>query len=84
MRRRRTRRSGYEPIIEWLAGQPDGEVRATFAEIERVLGRSLPGSAQRYSGPWYSATNPLGATIARAGWRASVQLDGGLVTLRKR
>jgi transcriptional regulator with XRE-family HTH domain len=82
--RRNTRPSGYEPLIEWLAGQPDDEVRATFADIERVLGRSLTPSAQRYSGPWYSAANQLGATIARAGWRASVQLGDRLVTLRKR
>jgi len=86
----RPRRAGpraggrYAPVAAWLAAQRASEVQASFAELERVLGRPLPPSARRYTAPWHSAINPLARAIKSAGWRASADLGAERVTFRRR
>src|SRR5690606_29267984 len=62
----------------------DDEWRASFAEIERVLDRSLPRSARMYR-PWWANTKDGGHSQALAwvlaGWTTSqVDLDAEEVT----
>ncbi len=60
----------YRPLYQFLAARGGSEWSATFAEIERVLGFSLPPSAYTYPAWW--ANNAVGHTHARAwleaGW----------------
>lgn len=82
--KRGARRDSYGPLVEWLAERSGAEVAVSFRDLEEILGRSLPPSARRYAGPWSSAHNPLGSSIRRAGWRASPDLAGERVILRRR
>lgn len=74
----------YAPLLTWLAGKRGAPLVASFREIESVLGRPLPPSARRYTGPWYSETSPLARTLREAGWRATPDRKGERVTLRHR
>lgn len=46
----------YEPLRDYLSKQATSEVRMTFAEIEKVIGSTLPEKSKR-SRPWWS-NNP--------------------------
>lgn len=65
------RRRKYAPITDFLLGQPPevNEVAMTFAEIEEVLGDSLPACVA-WNGPWWSNTRKLvqGQSWLSAGW----------------
>ena len=86
----RPRRAGpraggrYAPVAAWLAAQRGSEVQASFAELERVVGRPLPSSARRYTAPWYSVGNPLARAIRNAGWRATADLPAERIRFRRR
>jgi hypothetical protein len=54
----------YEPLTEFLQKQPDGEVRMSFAQIERVVGFKLPPVAQRHRAWW--SNSPTNNVMTRA------------------
>lgn len=64
----------YDPLREHLSGRGAVEVPMTFAEIETVIGRSLPASARKHRAWW--SNNPANSVITRA-W-----LDAGYQTER--
>ncbi len=65
--------SKYEPLKRHLESLVGSEWRATFTEIEAVLGFVMPASARRHQ-PWW-ANDATGHSHARAwldaGWRTS-------------
>jgi hypothetical protein len=77
--------SKYQPLSERLGGHPGDEWRASFAEVEEVLGFPLPKGA-RSGKAWWS--NDLDKPHSRAwsghGWEAGdVDTTAGLVTFRR-
>jgi hypothetical protein len=66
----------YEPLTEFLQRQPGGEVRMSFAQIERVVGFKLPPVAQRHRAWWSnsSTNNVMTRAWLDAGFR-SEQVD---------
>ena len=77
----------YEPLAEMLRHLPEHEWEASFAEVEEVLGFSLPASARRYREWWANQRNG-GHSQAKgwqeAGWRVGrVDLDRKLVVFRR-
>ena len=80
--------SKYEPLRRFVADRCDSEWRATFADIEEVLGFTLCASARTYR-PWWA--NDPSHSQARHGWLAAgwetVDIDMGgesLVFVRQR
>ena len=67
--------SKYQPLTDRLAGQTGPEWRATFAELEALLGQALPKAARTRAwwktGPWTGA-----------GWTAEADPAAGAVTFR--
>ncbi len=68
--------SKYERLGDFLRSQHSAEVPMTFAEIERLLGFSLPSSARRYRAWWSnSASNSTMTEVwLRAGFETA-QVD---------
>ena len=66
----------YEPLTEFLQRQPGGEVRMSFAQIERVVGFKLPPVAQRHRAWWSNSptNNVMTQAWLNAGFR-SEQVD---------
>ena len=70
-RRRLLRAENYQPLVEYLEHQPGPSVTLTLADIETLLGRSLPSSARTRA--WWMARGrrtgyrrllaPLGWTV---------------------
>ena len=61
----------YRPLWRWLQDQGRDEINLSFANIEQVLGMSLPHSARRHLTHWYGYEGTaLGRAIRDAGWRA--------------
>lgn len=79
--------SKYAPLGRYLAAQPSSEVRLTFAEIERILGDTLPRSAHHHRAWWANERNgphPHARIWMGAGWRvASVNLTAEKVTFAR-
>lgn len=76
----------YQPITEFLRGQPVSEWRASFQKIESILGFSLPRSARSHPAWW--ANNPGGHSHCLAwldaGWKTEqIDLEAEKVTFRK-
>jgi len=70
----------YQPLSDRLSDHPEPEWKASFAEIEEVLGFPLPKTAR--SGAWWSAEKPHSRAWTALGW--SVEYDGkGAVTFRR-
>jgi hypothetical protein len=77
--------SKYHPLSERLADDPAGEWRASFAEIEEVLGFPLPKAARR-GGAWWSAgeASPHARAWYGQGWSiGEVDPATGMVTFRR-
>jgi hypothetical protein len=77
----------YEPLKRHLEGMFEhGQVRLSFAEIERILGFSLPPSAYEAQ-PWWSNTragHSQAAAWLDAGWKtAALDLGGRQVAFVK-
>ncbi len=77
----------YEPLKRHLEGMfQHGEVRLSFAEIERILGFALPPSAYDAQ-PWWSnarAGHSQAAAWLDAGWKTAVlDLPGRQVSFVK-
>ena len=60
--------SKYEPLRWFLADRRDGEWRATFADVEEVLGFRLCASARKHREWWANSPSHTGA---RSGWLAA-------------
>ena len=76
--------SKYKPLSDRLAGHADDEWRASFEDVEGVLGFPLPKSA-RSSGAWWSAADKAHhqAWLAQ-GWRVDeVDRTLGAVVFRR-
>lgn len=73
--------SKYEPLSARLADQSRAEWRATFPELEKVLGFALPKAAR--SRPWWKSGAHAKAW-SDVGWTvAEVDPAAGLVTFRR-
>lgn len=75
--------SKYTPLSERLAGHPGDEWRASFAEIEEVLGFPLPKAARTRA--WWASTadRPHSRAWTSRGWRAEMDQAAGAVTFRR-
>ncbi len=60
--------SKYQPLRRFLADRRDGEWRATFADVEDVLGFTLCASARKHPAWW---ANSSSHPEARSGWLAA-------------
>jgi hypothetical protein len=79
--------SKYDALSQRLAAEASAEWRATFAEIEKVLGFPLPPSARTHR-PWWANEFKGRHVQSRAwldnGWRTEeVNLPGEVVIFRK-
>ena len=72
----------YQPLSDRLSDHPQPEWRASFAEIEEVLGFPLPKAARRRA--WWSPENARSEAWTEHGWLV-VEFDPGTgeVTFRK-
>lgn len=74
--------SKYRPLSDHLASLGGAEWRASFAEIEAVLGASLPKAAQQ-PGWWKSEVEkPHHRAWLDQAWKID-EVAGGVVTFRK-
>lgn len=73
--------SKYQPLSERLAGHPGGEWRASFSEIEEVLGFPLPKAAR--SGAWWAGEKPHNLSWAQHGFTAEADPLTGVVIFRR-
>ena len=60
--------SKYQPLRRFLADRREGEWRATFADVEEVLGFTLCASARKHLAWWANSTSH---SEARLGWLAA-------------
>jgi hypothetical protein len=58
--------SRYDPLRRYLAERMEPVVHLSFAEIERIIGGSLPASARRHR-PWW-ANERAGSHVHAAAW----------------
>ncbi len=65
----------YDPLRDYLAGQPGDSCTLTFGDVEAIIRRSLPSSARRannYKSWWANdKTHVQAASWMRAGWRTA-------------
>jgi hypothetical protein len=78
----------YEPLSAHLEAASAAEWAATFAQVEQVLGRSLPPSARKHR-EWWSNQASAGHSQARgwqdAGWQVwKVDLASEKVIFKRR
>ena len=71
----------YQPLGDFLRAYPDDSVTLSFAEIEAILGRSLPPLAGRNIRWWSNKQGPTHARVwLSIGWeRRSVNLQSQMV-----
>lgn len=61
--------SKYYPLFEYLRKQPDSNlIELSFAEIEQILGKPLPASAQKSRAWWANSQTSHGKAWQEAGW----------------
>jgi hypothetical protein len=65
--------SKYTPLRDFLQKQRREEVRLTFAEIERLIGGSLPPSARKHRAWW--SNNPSNSVITEAWLNAGFRTE---------
>lgn len=61
--------SSYAPLTEYLRDRAGTSWEASFGEIERILGRSLPKSAYQYQAWWANQSGP--GHSQTKGWKAA-------------
>ncbi len=66
----RTRRSRYQPLVDYLAALTEREAMLTDAEVEAIIGAPLPTSAYTGSGYWTDARLSHVQRWHAMGWRA--------------
>jgi hypothetical protein len=75
--------SKYDPVGRYLAAADRQELRLSFAQVEKILGFSLPASARRYAAWW---SNSGGSHVQAAAWlgagfeTADVDVTAGTLT----
>ena len=76
--------SKYYPLFEYLQNQPDsGLLELNFAEIETILGDSLPASARSTRAWWANSKTIQGQAWQGAGWLVDdVDFENGYVAFR--
>jgi hypothetical protein len=62
------RLSGYDPLRDYLKRQDFRELELSFAQIEEIIGRALPQSAERQQ--WWANQDSRGHS-QREAWRAA-------------
>jgi len=67
--------SKYDPLTKRLAGQTGAEWRASFTELEKLLGAPLPKSA-RTGKTWWKSDAATPQAKAFAGWNAELGKAG--------
>ena len=74
--------SSYGPIGTHLAAESGREATLGFAEIESIIGRTLPASAHRHRAWWANTdTHSQALTWLSAGWKVeAADLDAKTVT----
>jgi len=76
--------SKYQPLSARLSGHPKPEWRASFAELEEVLGFPLPKAARTGRGWWKPDAGAHARAWTEAGWAAhDVDPAAGQVTFRR-
>ncbi len=63
--------SRYRALVDHLAVRPECEITCTFAEIEAILGRSLPVSPYVDARYWHSEMYEHVRRWRALGWRAT-------------
>jgi len=63
----------YDPLFDYLSRATEPRLRLSFAEIERIIGDSLPASARRHQAWW--ANERVGTHVHARSW-----LDAGYET----
>jgi hypothetical protein len=76
----------YLPLTRFLTSRPTGDVRMSFADIERLIGRPLPPSARRHQAWWANTdTHSHASAWLAVGWRThDLDLAGEAVAFAKR
>lgn len=80
----------YEPLYRFLVKQNFAKITLTLAEIEKILGFSLPSSAFQYVQWWSNSTtsaHPYSRAWTNAGFYTSdvhITLPAGKITFEKR
>ena len=76
--------SKYYPLFEYLQQQPDsGLLELSFAEIESILGNTLPASAKSTRAWWANSKTIQGQSWQSAGWLVDdVDFEAGYVAFR--
>ncbi len=78
--------SKYGPLERYLSGFPASSWRATFADIEKVIGAPLPPSARRHR-PWWSnnaSNNVMTKAWKSAGWvTEQVDMENQVLVFKK-
>ena len=64
------RRGKYAPLYEYLMGLEVSECHMTFAQLEQVLGFSLPNSA-RVHRPWWANQGEKGGHSHALAWEVA-------------
>jgi hypothetical protein len=76
----------YDPLRTWLIGQPGADIELSFAQVEQIIGTSLPPSAHVHRAWWANDTggrHPIANAWLSAGWHvAHVDLAAQTVLLR--
>jgi DNA-binding XRE family transcriptional regulator len=77
-------KSKYYPLFEYLQQQPDSELlELNFAEIEEILGKSLPPSAHTTRAWWANTQTAQGRSWQEAKWLVdNVDFDDKYVLFR--
>lgn len=76
----------YEPLGHFLRGRTDDRWSASFAEIEAVLGFTLPMSARKHAAWWANQQGPGHSQTSwrEAGWKTcNVDLKQGRVDFER-
>lgn len=76
--------SKFQPLTDFLASAPAGDVTLSFSQIESIVG-PLPKSARDYDAYWNeSPTHTITHAWLRAGFvRKSVSRAAGVLKLKK-
>lgn len=80
--------SKYTPLVEYLGQQSDPEVHLAFAEIEVIVGDSLPAAAHNHRAWWGNQkahpSHPWAHEWMAAGWECkTVSLTERWVIFRR-
>jgi hypothetical protein len=77
----------YDSLITYLKGREDHVFRLSFAEVERILGDSLPESARKYAAWWSNSpvdpTHSWAREWVASGWRAYPKFADSSVEFRR-